>query len=87
MSRLLEDDLSRLAAVVGPLEVHVSKIVDVLRGAFSNWVVDEDVFECAHPLEGPVVILVFGLHTSDEGSLRRALAWRLGCLFPADAIE
>ena len=87
MPRLFEDDLSRLAAVVGPLEVHIPKIVDILRRAFSNWVVDEDVFEYAHPLEGPVVILVFGLHASDERSLRRALAWWLGCLFPADAVE
>ena len=87
MSRLFEDDLSRLATVVGPFEVHIPEIVDVLRGAFGDWVVDEDVFDYAYPLEGPVVILAFGLHASEERSLRRTLAWWLRCLFPVVAVE
>ena len=66
MSRLFEDNLSRLALLVGPLKVHVPEIVDILRRSFSIWVVCEDVFKYANALEGPVVKLAFGLHASDE---------------------
>lgn len=85
--RLFEDDLSRLATVVGPLEVHPSEIIDVLRRAFGIRVVDEDVLHDAYPLEGPVVILAFGLDAREDGRKSRALAGCLGCLFPVVAIE
>jgi hypothetical protein len=81
MSCLFEVHLSRLAAVVGPLEVHISIIVDVLRRAFGDWMVDEDVFEYACPLEEPLQNL------SEERSKRWALAWWLGRLFPVGAVE
>lgn len=87
MSRLFKDDLSRLALLVGPLEVHVPEVVDVLGGSLGMWVVGEDVLERADALEGPVVKLVLRLDAGDERRRGYALAGRLRDLFPVDAVE